>query len=320
MRTFGSEPPPCTPPEGEGNKRHKESLILWLTDPAYPSLLKEIHDPPARLFVNGRIPDAPMIAIVGSRRATPYGRRAAQRLARELSDAGVAIVSGLARGVDAAAHQGALEGPTPTVAVMATGLDRIYPPEHAELAAAIAKTGAVVTEAPEGTIPLPGRFPVRNRIISGLSLGVIVVEAAERSGALITARMALEQGRDVLCVPGSIENPLAVGSHRLIKDGAKLVQTVEDVLDEFPALARVRARAPAHTHARTRARTRADSGPQDPELFAVWELLDWVEPRHHDDLAVMMKVDIKEVNRRLTLLEMEGYIIGDPGAVTRRAR
>jgi DNA processing protein len=286
----------------------------------YPAPLKEIHDPPARLFVRGRIPDAPMIAIVGSRRATPYGRRAAQRLARELSEAGIAIVSGLARGIDAAAHQGALEGPTPTVAVMATGLDRIYPPEHADLAAAIASTGAVVTEAAEGTIPLPGRFPVRNRIISGLSLGVVVVEAAERSGALITARMALEQGRDVFCVPGSIENPLAVGSHRLIKEGAKLVHTVEDVLDEFPALARVRARAPAPTHARTRARTRAHSEPQDPELFAVWELLDWVEPRHHDDLAVMMKMDIKEVNRRLTLLEMEGYIIGDPGAVTRRTR
>jgi DNA processing protein len=306
--------------------------MIWLTDSTYPALLKQIHDPPARLFVRGTIPEGPAIAIVGSRRATPYGQRAAQRLARDLSNEGVVVVSGLARGIDAAAHRGALEGPTPTVAVMATGLDRVYPPEHAELATAIATTGAVVTEAEEGTIPLPGRFPVRNRIISGLSLGVIVVEAAERSGALITARMAAEQGREVFCVPGSIENPLAVGSHRLIKDGAKLVQTVEDVLDEFPhdrlfgsqpdvtqgELARARARVHAHAHARTRARTRADSGPQDAELFAVWELLDWVEPRHHDDLAVSMKLDIKEVNRRLTLLEMGGYIIGDCGAVTRR--
>ena len=289
---------------------------VWLTEAGYPALLKQIHDPPPRLFVRGRLPDVPMIAIVGSRRATPYGQRAAQRLARELSQVGVAVVSGLARGIDAAAHRGALEGPTPTVAVMATGLDRIYPPEHADLADAIAASGAIITEAEDGTIPLPGRFPVRNRIISGLSLGVIVVEAAERSGALITARMAAEQGRDVFCVPGSIENPLAVGSHRLIKDGAKLVQTVEDVLEEFPALARAYARAPAHT----RARTRADSGPQDPELAAVWELLDWVEPRHHDDLAVSMNLDIKEVNRRLTLLEMSGYIIGDCGAVTRSSR
>jgi DNA processing protein len=319
--------PPAHPPprEAEGDRSPRRevswaggSKTLWLSDPAYPALLRQIHDPPARLFVAGHLPDEPMIAVVGSRRATPYGQRAAHGLARDLSEVGVVVVSGLARGVDAAAHRGALEGPTPTVAVMATGLDRIYPPEHTELAAAIAKTGAVITEAREGTVPLPGRFPVRNRIISGLSLGVIVVEAAERSGALITARMALEQGRDVFCVPGSIENPLAVGSHLLIKDGAKLVQTVDDVLDEFPDLSRARTRAHAHTYARARARTRAHSEPQDPELFAVWELLDWVEPRHHDDLAVMMNLDIKEVNRRLTLLEMEGYIIGDPGAVTRR--
>src|SRR5437879_4437890 len=231
-----------------------------------------------------------MIAIVGSRRATPYGQRAARGLARDLSDAGVVVVSGLARGIDAAAHRGALEGPTPTVAVMATGLDRIYPPEHAELAQAIALTGALVTEAEDGTLPLPGRFPVRNRIISGLSLGVVVVEAAERSGALITARMAGEQGREVFCVPGSIENPLAVGGHQLIKDGAKLVQTVEDVLEEFADLARARARAQARVHAHTRARTRADSGPQEPELFAVWELLDWVEPRHHDERSEERRV------------------------------
>jgi DNA processing protein len=270
--------------------------------------------------VSGQLPSEPMIAIVGSRHATPYGRRAAHRLAHDLSDAGVVVVSGLARGIDAAAHRGALEGRSPTVAVMATGLDRIYPPEHAELAREIAASGAVITEAENGTLPLPGRFPVRNRIISGLSLGVVVVEAAQRSGALITARMAAEQGREVFCVPGSIENPLAIGGHQLIKDGAKLVQTVEDVLDEFADLSRARARAHARVRAHTRARTRADSGPQEPELFAVWELLDWVEPRHHDDLAAAMNLDVKEVSRRLTLLEMSGYIIGDCGAVTRASR
>lgn len=293
---------------------------LWLNDPDYPERLRQIHDPPGRLYVDGQLPTQPMIAIVGSRHATPYGRRVAHRLARDLSDAGVVVVSGLARGIDAAAHRGALEGKSPTVAVMATGLDRIYPPEHAQLAKSIAATGAVVTEAENGTLPLPARFPVRNRIISGLSLGVVVVEAAERSGALITARMAAEQGREVFCVPGSIENPLAVGGHQLIKDGAKLVQTVEDVLEEFADLARARARAQAQVRARTRARTRADSGPQEPDLFAVWELLDWVEPRHHDDLATMLNLDVKEVSRRLTLLEMSGYIIGDCGAVTRSSR
>jgi DNA processing protein len=294
--------------------------VVRLGDPDYPARLKEIHDPPPRLYVMGRLPSGPMIAIVGSRRATPYGRRTAHRLAHELSEVGVVVVSGLARGIDAAAHRGALEGPTPTVAVVATGLDVVYPPEHGDLAQAIAATGAVITEAENGTAPLPGRFPVRNRIISGLSLGVVVVEAAQRSGALITARMAGEQGREVFCIPGSIENPLAVGGHQLLKDGAKLVQTVEDVLEEFADLARARTRAHAHAHARTRTRARADSGPQDPELSAVWELLDWVEPRHHDDLAVMMNLDIKEVSRRLTLLEMGGYIIGDCGAVTRRAQ
>jgi DNA processing protein len=296
------------------------SSTVWLTDPTYPALLKQIADPPPRLFVRGTIPEAPMIAIIGSRRATPYGQRVAGKLACHLSDAGVVVVSGLARGIDGAAHRGALEGATPTLAVMATGLDRIYPPEHAELADAIARSGALVTEAVEGTLPLPGYFPVRNRIISGLSLGVVVIEAAARSGALVTARMALEQGREVFCVPGSIENPLTAGTHRLLKDGAKLVETVEDVLDEFPALARAGARTPAHAHARTRAHARADSEPQDPELFAVWELLDWVEPRHHDDLAVMMNLDIKEVNRRLTLLEMSGYIIGDSTGVSRRSQ
>src|SRR5947208_8547963 len=216
-----------------------------LGDAAYPALLREIHDPPGRLYIEGRLPIAPTIAIVGSRRATPYGCRAAHRLARELSSAGVVVVSGLARGIDAAAHRGALEASTPTVAVMATGVHRIYPPEHAELARAIARTGALVTAAEDGTLPLPGRFPVRKLIISVIILGVVVVEADERSGALITARMAAEQGREVFCVPGSIENPLAIGGHQLIKDGAKLVQTVEDVLDEFSDLARVHARAHA---------------------------------------------------------------------------
>jgi len=284
--------------------------------PSYPTLLQEIFDPPDHLYVDGRIPAGPMIAVVGSRRATPYGLRTAQRLARDLSRVGVVVVSGLARGIDAAAHRGALQGPTPTVAVLATGIDRIYPPEHAELARDIAATGAVLTEAEAGTPPLPSRFPVRNRIISGMSLGVVVVEAAERSGALITARMALEGNREVFCVPGSIDNPVAAGPHRLLKDGAKLVQTVEDVLEEFPELASVVPAAPA----RTRARPRAASGPAEPELAAVWELLDWVEPRHHDDLAAAMRLDSKEVSRRLTLLEMGNYIIGDCGGVTRRPR
>ena len=278
--------------------------------PGYPTLLEAIADPPQRLYVRGRIPELPMLAIVGSRRATPYGERVARRLAAGLAETGIAIVSGLARGIDSAAHRGALEAGGATIAVLATGLDRIYPPENLSLADEIVEQGALLTEMPEQTIPLPGRFPIRNRLISGLSHGVIVVEAAERSGALITARMALEQGREVLAVPGSVDNPLTVGTHRLLKDGAILVHTVEDVLEEFPGLVR----APA----RTRARARTRVGPQESELIAVWELLDWVEPRHHDDLATQLKLDVQEVSRRLTLLEMGNYIIGDCGGVVRR--
>ena len=290
--------------------------VIWWGDPAYPALLQAITDPPARLFVKGVLPVGPTVAVVGSRQGTPYGRRAAHQLAADLSSLGIIVVSGLARGIDRAAHEGALTSPTPTVAVLASGLDQIYPPEHVELAERIARTGALVTEAEAGTAPLPSRFPVRNRIISGLSLGVIIVEAAERSGALITARLALEQGREVFCVPGSIENPLTVGPHSLVKDGATLVRAVEDVLAELPrevlAHARAHARAPAHA--------RADSAPQEPELYAVWQLLDWVEPRHHDELAEQLRIDVIEVSRRLTLLEMGNYIIGDRGAVTRNRR
>ncbi|TMD16658.1 MAG: DNA-protecting protein DprA, partial [Chloroflexi bacterium] len=212
-------------------------MILRRDDPGYPALLRAIADPPDRLYVRGTIPSGCMIAVVGSRRATPYGLRVAERLARELAGLGVVVVSGLARGVDAAAHRGALAAGGQTVAVLAGGLDRIYPPEHASMAEQIAGQGALLSEARDGTAPLPGLFPVRNRIISGLSRGLVVVEAAERSGALITARMALEQGREVFAVPGSIENPLTAGTHGLIRDGAGLVQGVEDVLAEFPDLA-----------------------------------------------------------------------------------
>jgi DNA processing protein len=197
---------------------------------------------------------------------------------------------------------------------MATGLDRIYPPEHAQLATQIARTGALVTEAPEGTVPLPRRFPVRNRIITGLCKGVVVVEAATRSGALITARMAGDEGREVFAVPGSIENPLTEGTHALIRDGVTLVRNADDILGEFPAL------APARVHARARmyAHTRADSGPQAVDLHDVWELLDLDIPRHHDEVASQLGISIPELNRRLTLLEMGDYIIIETGALRRR--
>lgn len=212
--------------------------ILTSADPAYPRMLAEIHDPPAVLFVRGRlIPDDSLsVAIVGSRHATHYGLAQAEQLAGSLARAGLTVVSGLARGIDAAAHRGALAAGGRTVAVLGSGLLNLYPPEHAGLAAEVAAHGAMISEAPPHSPPVAGAFPQRNRIISGLSLGVIVVEASTQSGALISARHAMEQGREVFAVPGRIDNRLARGCHRLIRDGAKLVETVDDVLEELGPL------------------------------------------------------------------------------------
>ena len=211
--------------------------LVGTADPEMPPRLRAIADAPAVLFVRGDrdVLRAPQVAIVGSRRATPAGARTARRLARELASRGVVVTSGLAQGIDAEAHRGALDAGGRTVAVLGSSLDRIYPAVHRHLADRIAAQGAVVSEFPFGTHPAPWNFPWRNRIISGLSLGVLVVEAADRSGSLITARLAADQGREVLAVPGSILNPLAKGCHRLLRDGAKLVETVEDVLEELPA-------------------------------------------------------------------------------------
>ncbi|MDA7977433.1 MAG: DNA-processing protein DprA [Pirellulales bacterium] len=212
--------------------------IITQCDDAYPRLLQEIHDPPGVLFVDGQLQsaDALAIAIVGTRHATNYGLAQAQGLAAGLARAGLTIVSGLARGVDAAAHRGALKAGGRTIAVLASGVRNIYPPEHEELAAEIASQGAVVSEAPPRVAPRSGVFPQRNRVISGMSLGVLVIEAAARSGALITARHAMEQGRDVFALPGRVDNRVARGCHALLRDGAKLVESPDDILEELGPL------------------------------------------------------------------------------------
>lgn len=209
--------------------------ILTLEDPAYPSLLKAIADPPPVLFVRGdpKILSKPQLALVGSRKPSPSGLRAAAEFAKGLVAAGWAITSGLAAGIDAASHKGALSTGGTTVAVLGSGLDQIYPAQNKGLATQIASRGALVSEFPPHTPPLAMHFPRRNRIISGLCLGVAVVEAALRSGSLITAKLALEQGREVFAVPGSIYNPLSQGCHILIQEGAKLVTGPADVLLEF---------------------------------------------------------------------------------------
>ena len=210
-------------------------LLKW-TDDDYPSSLREIADPPPYLFVRGPAPlhQPPCLAIVGARAASEAGLRMAHRLGLELAAKGFTVVSGLARGVDGAAHQGALDGGGRTIAVMGCGIDVIYPPEHRKLAEAIIEGGgAIVSELALGTQPMAENFPTRNRILSGLCLGVVIVEAAEKSGSLITARMALEQNRQVFAVPGSPLTGKTRGSNRLLKDGAKLVECVEDVIEEI---------------------------------------------------------------------------------------
>lgn len=212
--------------------------IVADTDAAYPRLLREVHSPPAFLFVHGELKpeDALAVAIVGTRHASSYGRQQAERLAAGLARAGLTIVSGLARGIDAVAHRAAIQAGGRTLAVLGSGVLNIYPPEHKGLAEEIRGHGALLSENPPLCEPVAGAFPQRNRLISGLSLGVIVIEAAERSGALITARHAMEQGREVFAVPGRVDSRTSRGCHRLIRDGAKLVECVEDVLEEFGPL------------------------------------------------------------------------------------
>ena len=218
--------------------RERDIRILLEGEAGYPPLVGRIPDPPSLLFVRGSIEpcDSLAIAVVGSRHATAYGRKVAWQLAGGLARAGYTIVSGLARGIDAAAHRGAIDAGGRTLAVLGSGVLSIYPPEHADLAREVIAHGALVSEAPPHAVPTKGCFPQRNRIVAGLAIGVVVVEAADRSGALITAGLAAEQGREVFAVPGPIDSRMSRGCHALLRDGARLVQGVDDVLEELGPL------------------------------------------------------------------------------------
>ena len=218
----------------------REAVVLRLGSEGYPDLLASTPEPPSSLNVLGSLPPLPAVAIVGSRRATPYGLRMAGALARAAAEAGIAVVSGLARGIDAEAHRRALEAGGITWAVLGSGLDRIYPPEHGALAEKIVSGGgAVISELPGDAPPFRGNFPLRNRIISGLAWATAVVEGDSRSGALITARLALSQGRDVFAVPGPADSPMSEAPHRLLREGAHVLTRFEDILEEVPPLARL---------------------------------------------------------------------------------
>lgn len=218
--------------------RKRSVDILLEGGDGYPSLLSRIDDPPGLLFVRGTLlpQDSLSVAIVGARHATGYGLKVAEQLGAGLARAGYTVVSGLARGIDAAAHRGAMQAGGRTIAVLGSGVLNVYPPEHADLAHEVIETGALISELPPLTDPNAGTFPQRNRIVSGLSLGVVVVQAADRSGALITARLATEQGREIFAVPGPIDCRMSRGCHGLIRDGAKLVASVDDILEEFGPL------------------------------------------------------------------------------------
>jgi DNA processing protein len=221
-------------PVKEINKAESHGVrILTYSDPTYPRLLKEIHDPPMVLYIKGNdIPDKKtFIAVVGSRNSTQYGQKAAENIGQGLARRGLGVVSGMARGIDSSSHWGCLEGKGFTIAVLGTGIDRIYPPTNKKLYDQIALTGAIFSEFPMGAPPIPNNFPMRNRIISGLSRGTVIVEATKNSGSLITASLALEQGRELFAVPGSINSFKSIGCHYLIKQGAGLVENADDILE-----------------------------------------------------------------------------------------
>jgi DNA processing protein len=287
----------------EGSDNH----LLTITDPLYPELLRQIPDPPAWLFLKGD-PDLlhhPQLAIVGSRNPTRGGRENATEFSRELAGQGLGITSGLASGIDAAAHEGALAANGITLAVVATGLDRVYPASNRELAHRIADSGLLVSEFPPGTEPRPGHFPSRNRIISGLSLGVLVAEATEKSGSLITARLATEQGREVFAIPGSIHNPLARGCHRLIRQGAKLVEQASDILEELAPF--ITARTPADTGAIPDSASAAEEEQPDEEYTKLLEIVGY-DPISIDEIIRQSGLTAAEVSSMLLLLELQGHV------------
>ncbi|KWE65407.1 DNA processing protein DprA [Burkholderia ubonensis] len=279
------------------------NCIVPLGDPAYPPRLLDLHDPPPLLYVKGRVAllHARGLAIVGSRHATPQGLADATRFARILSDAGLAIVSGLALGIDGAAHRGGLDGRSSTIAVIGTGADLVYPARHRALAHEIAAHGAIVSEWPLGTPARAAHFPQRNRLIAALASGALVVEAAPRSGSLITARLANELGRDVFAMPGSIHAPLAQGCHALIRDGAKLTATPEDVLDEYG----LRAESPGD--APPAAATSGDAAEQ-----AVLAALGY-GPVTYEWLAERSGLSDDALHRALLALELAGRVASVPG-------
>ena len=313
-------------PEAELRRAEKFGVrVITLECEEYPRLLRKIHDPPPVLYVKGALTrqDQLAIAMVGSRSCSQYGGEQASRLAHLLAAAGFTIVSGLARGIDAAAHRGALAGQGRTIAVQGRGLADVFPPENRKLAAEIAEQGAVISEFGMDYEPLQRTFPARNRIISGLSLGTIVVEAGSGSGALITANAAMDQNREVMAVPGRVDGPGARGPHRLIKQGAKLVENIEDVIDALGYIGRSieshagAAGAEAVERVEQPSLFNAEQTPLSENEATVFHALNH-EPLHIDQLIQMNNVSAGRVNAALTSLQLKGLIRQLPGSFYQR--
>src|SRR5271163_1402334 len=288
-------------------------LLTW-DEPQYPARLREIYDPPPLLYVRGNIEllNRHTISVVGARRPTPYGNQMAERLSKDLADRGLVISSGLARGIDASAHKGALNSPAgATIGVLGCGIDVVYPKENKKIFEQIEQRGAIISEFPMGTFPAPQNFPIRNRIIAGMALGVVVVEGAQYSGSLITARLAMEFGREVFGVPGNATQPSSFGPNQLIKQGAKLVTGWEDVVEELPTP--VRAELLPVEAASTEERAALVEENLAPGERPLYELLSLDESRHVDDLVELSGLSSSEVLAALFDMELKGVIRQLPG-------
>ncbi|MBL4823384.1 MAG: DNA-protecting protein DprA [Colwellia sp.] len=303
------------------NSTNCNSEIITFDDPLYPHLLKQIYDPPLVIFIQGnkKLLNYSQLAIVGSRSASANGRETAFELAQQLVEVGLVITSGLALGIDAAAHKGALTFNASTIAVVATGLDKVYPARHRALAQQIiSQHGAIISEFLPGTLPKAGHFPKRNRIISGLSIGVLVVEAALQSGSLITARCALEQNRDVFSIPSAINNSQAKGCHWLIKQGAKLVEEVADIIEELTFVKQSGLQLKQQQVLQETVNKGIDEKNQNKDL-CVDVLLASVgfDVTPVDKVVFRSKLPIEEVLTRLTILELSGLVAAVPGGYLR---
>jgi DNA processing protein len=290
-----------------------EIKIITFQDKLYPKYLHNVYDRPVFLYVRGHLEkDEINLAIVGSRAASTYGKYTTERISRELAQKGVTVVSGMARGIDSAAHRGALAARGRTIAVLGSGLDVIYPPENKKLFAEIIENGAVISEFPMGTPPIAANFPSRNRIISGISYGVLVVEAGEKSGSLITARLALEQGREVFAVPGSVETPASRGTNRLIKEGAKLIENADDILEEIiPQLEKTKT-----FNEKLLPENEVTPSAKEIELTKIEkQVLGFISDKkiHIDDIIAAANLSPAEALSALTSLELKNLVTQHPG-------